>query len=125
MTVKHGPDAIPVACEQPCQRRDEINEHCPLDVLRLHCAKVHGGTEIEQKPSGDLAILGVLADIGRVHSRGDIPIDVADIISRLIFAQIGKVDPIAVKEAAIVALQQAIQPADDMPVETLQDALRR
>jgi hypothetical protein len=30
-----------------------------------------------------------------------------------------------VEEASIVALKQAIEPADDLPVETLEDALRR
>jgi hypothetical protein len=43
----------------------------------------------------------------------------------LVFAQIGKIYPIAVEEAAIVTLQQAIQPADYLPIEALQDAIRR
>ena len=88
-------------------------------------AKIHRWAEVEQEPGGDLAVFDVLPDVGRVHPRGDIPIDVADIIFGLVFAQVGKVHPIAVEQAAVIALQQAIQAADDLPVEAQQDALRR
>ncbi len=33
--------------------------------------------------------------------------------------------PVAVEQAPVVALEQAVQPADDLPVEALEDALRR
>ena len=88
-------------------------------------AEIHRWAEIEQEPGGDFAVLDVLADVGRVHARGDIPVDVADVVLGLVFAQVGKVDPVAVEQAAIIALQQAVQPADDLPVQALQDALRR
>ena len=88
-------------------------------------AKIHRRAEVEQEPGGDFAVFDVLADVGRVHARGDIPVDVANIVFGLVFAQVGKIHPVAVEQAAIVALQQAIQPADDLPVEALQDALRR
>ena len=32
---------------------------------------------------------------------------------------------VAVEQRPVVALQQAVQPADDLPVEPLEDALRR
>jgi len=43
----------------------------------------------------------------------------------LVLAQRGEVDPVAMEQAPVVALEQAIQPADDLPVEALEDALRR
>jgi hypothetical protein len=43
----------------------------------------------------------------------------------LVLAQRGQVDTVPAEQAPVVALKQAIQPADDLPVETLQDALRR
>ncbi len=88
-------------------------------------AKIHRRAEVEQEPGGDFAVFDILPDVRRVHARGDIPIDVANIVFRLVFAQIGKIHPVAVEQAAVIALQQAIQPADDLPVEPLQDALRR
>src|ERR671929_1342226 len=121
--VEYRPDAIAVAREQPRERRDEIDQDGTLQTLR--CAKIHGGAQVEQKPGGDIAIFDILADVRGRQARGDVPINIANIISGLILAQIGKIHSVAVKEAAVIALQQAIQPADDLPVETLQDTLRR
>ena len=123
--IEDRADAIAVPRQQARHRRDEIDQHGALQVLRLHRAEIHRGTEIEQKPRRDFAIFGVLPDVGRVHAGRDVPIDVANIVFGLIFAQIGKVYAVAVKQAAIIALQQAVQTANDLPVETLQDALRR
>ena len=121
--VEDRPDTVAVAREQPRQRRDKIDQHRALQAL--HRAEVHRRAQVEQEPGGDLAIFDILAHVGRVHARGDVPVDVANIVFGLVFAQVGKVDPVAVEQAAIIALQQAIQPADDLPVEALQDALRR
>ena len=38
---------------------------------------------------------------------------------------VGEVEPVAVEQAPVVALEQAVQAADDLPVEALEDALRR
>jgi len=43
----------------------------------------------------------------------------------LVLAQVGEVDPVAVEQGPVVALQQAVEAADDLPVEALEDALRR
>ena len=88
-------------------------------------AKIDRWAEVEQEPGRDLAVLDVLAHVGRVHARGDVPVDVADVVFGLVLAQIGKIHPVAVEQAAVIALQQAVQAADDLPIEALQDALRR
>jgi hypothetical protein len=43
----------------------------------------------------------------------------------LVLAQVGEVQPVAVEQRSIVPLEQAVEPADDLPVEPLEDALRR
>jgi len=43
-----------------------------------------------------------------------------DIIFHLVFAQIGKVEATAIKERAIIPLQQAIQATDHFPIQALQ-----
>ena len=121
--VEHGAHAVAVPGEQARQGGDEIDQHAAFNAGSR--AEIDRRAEVEQKPGGDLAVFDVLAHIRRVHARGDIPVDVADIIFRLVFAQVGKIDPVAVEQAAVVALQQAIQAADDLPVQALQDALRR
>ena len=62
---------------------------------------------------------------GVVHARGDVPVDVADVVAELVLAQVGEVDAVAVEQGPVVALEQAVEPADDLPVEALEDALRR
>ena len=123
--VEHRTDPVAPAGEQPGQRRHEVDEHGPLEAIRLDRAEVHRGAQIEQEPRRDLAVLVILADVGRVHPRRDVPVDVADVIAGLVLAQGGEVHTVAVEQAAVVALEQAIQPADDLPVEALEDALRR
>ena len=121
--VKDGADAVAVAREQAGDRGDEVDQLGALE--RLHRAEIHRGAQVEQEPGGDLAVFDVLADVGGVHARRDVPVDIADVVARLVLAQVGKVDAVAVEEAAVVALQQAVEPADHLPVEAQQDALGR
>ena len=123
--VEDRADAVAVPRQQPSQRRDEIDEDAPLQPLRLGRAEVDRRAQVEQEPRRDLAILDVLADVRRVHPGGDVPVDVADVVAVLVLAQVGEVHAVAVEQAPVVALEQAVEPADDLPVEALEDALRR
>ena len=60
-----------------------------------------------------------------VHPGADVPVDVPDVVAGLVLAQVGQVDAVAVEQAPVVALEQAVEPADDLPVEALEDSLRR
>ena len=92
---------------------------------RLGRAEVDGRAQVEQEPRGDLAVLEELADVRRVHPRGDVPVDMADVVAVLVFAQVGEVDAVAAEQRPVVALEQAVEAADDLPVEPLEDAFRR
>ena len=48
-----------------------------------------------------------------------------DVIPGLVWTQSSKVNPVAPEEASVVALQQAVQTPDNLPVKPLEDALRR
>jgi hypothetical protein len=50
---------------------------------------------------------------------------VAHVVPGLVLAQIGEIDAEAVKEAAIIALEQAVQAPDDRPVQALQNPIRQ
>ena len=52
----------------------------------------HRRRAVEQQPRGELAVLGVLADERRVHPRGHVPVDVADVVAGLVLAQVGEVE---------------------------------
>ena len=97
----------------------------PLEPLGLGGPEVDRRAQVEQEPGGDLAVLVVLADVRRVHARRDVPVDVADVVAGLVLAQVREVHAVAAEQAPVVALEQAVQPADDLPVEALEDALRR
>ena len=123
--VEDGTHAIAPARQQAGQRGHEVDQHAALLALRLHAAEVHRRAEVQQEPGRDLAVLEVLAHVRRVHARRDVPVDVAHVVAGLVLAQVREVHAVAVEQRAVVALEQAVQPADDRPVEALEQLLRR
>jgi hypothetical protein len=71
-----------------------------------------------------IPILVVHPDIGGLKTRGDVPVDVPDIIVILVFAQVGQIQPESAKERPVVAVQQAVQTADHGPLQAQQDCFR-
>ncbi len=122
LIVKDRRYAIPAAREQAGQRRHKFREHPFLGAVGP--AEAHRGRPVEQEPDGQLPIFHILADEGGVHARGHIPVYVPDVVARLVLAQIGKIQPGPIKERAVVALQQAIQSSDHLPLEAQQKRLR-
>ena len=80
---------------------------------------------VEQEPRRQLAILGVLPDERRVHPRGHVPVDVADVVARLVLAEVEEVQADAAERRAVVALEQAVEAADDLPLEAVEELLGR
>ena len=87
-------------------------------------AEIDRRAQVEQEPGGDLAVLVVVAHVGRLQARGDVPVDVAHVVVVLVFAQVGEVEAEAAEQRAVVALQQAVEPADHRPLEPPQELLR-
>ena len=123
--VEDRADAVAVTGQQARERGHEVDQDAPLEALGLRRPEVDRWAEVEQEPGRDLAILEVLADVRGVHPRRHVPVDVPDVVADLVFAQVREVHAIAMEEAAVVALEQAVEPADDLPVEALEDAFRR
>ena len=123
--IEDGADPVAVARQDARQRGDDIDEHGPLVAIVGGRPEVDRRAEVEQEPRRQLAILVVLADVRRRQTCGHVPVDVPDVIAELVLAQAGEVDAVAAEEAPIVALEEAVQSADDLPVEVLEDALRR
>jgi hypothetical protein len=123
--VEDRADAVAVARQQSRQRRDEVDQDAPLQPLRFHRPEVDRRTQVEQEPGGDLAILVVLANVGRVHPCRDAPVDVPDVVAVLVLTEVGEVHADPAEQAPVVALEQPVEPADDLPVEALEEAFRR
>ena len=58
-------------------------------------------------------------------ARRDVPVDVAHIVTVLVFTQVRQVDAGAAEQRTVVALQQAVQPAQHRPLQAAQDRFRR
>ena len=115
-------DLVALPGQQPRQHGDELGQHLPLGDLAR--AEIDRGAEIEQEPGGDLAVLVVDAHVGHLRARRDVPVDVADIVVGLVFAQVGEIEAEAAEQRAVVALQQAVEPADHRPLEPREQRLQ-
>ena len=123
VAVEQRADAIAVARQEARQHGDELGRHRAL--LQSLRAEIDRRAQVEQEPRGDLALLVVLAHVGRLQARGDVPVDVADVVVVLVLAQVGEIEPVAAEQRPVVAVQHAVQPADHRPLEPAQDRLRR
>ena len=84
--------------------------------------KVEGAAGVDQQHHGQLALLDVALDEGLAHPRGHVPVDVADVVLGLRFAQVREIHAVAVEQAAVVALQLAVEAAHNLPVKALSRA---
>ncbi len=123
VAVEHRAHAVAVPRQDPRQHGDELARHrLLLDGAR---AEIDRRAQVEQEPRGDLALLVVLAHVGRLQPRGDVPVDVPDVVAVHVLAQVGEVEAVAAKERPVVAVQHAVEAADHRPLEPAQDCLRR
>ena len=77
-------------------------------------------TQFRNSGDGDFAVFLVFAHIRGLHAGGHVPVDVTDVVVRLVFAQIGQHQTAASKQTAVVTLQLAIQPFEHGPFQPLQ-----
>src|SRR5258708_21968761 len=121
--IKYGTDPVSMTREEPGKSGNQIDQHGPLEGTGA--AEIEGGGKVQEKPGSDFPIFHVLPDKWGIHPGRYIPIDIADIIFRLILAQIRKVHAESIEQGAIITLQNSIQPADHLPVKPLENSLRR
>ena len=60
----------------------------------------------------------------RLQPRGHVPVDIAHVVVQLVFAQVGEIEAEAAEQRAVIALQQAVEPAQHGPLEPAQQPLR-
>src|SRR5664279_2299630 len=93
--IEDRPDSVAAPGQYPGQRGHEVNEDGSLVALRGRSSEVDRWTQIQQEPGRYLPLLDVLANVWRVHSRGDVPIDGPHVILGLVFAQVHEIDAVA------------------------------
>ena len=121
LSKRIAPEAVAVAGQQAGERRRELPQH---ELLRpLDRTEAHRRRPVEEEPRRELAILHVLPDERRVHPGRHVPVDVPDVVTRLVLAQIEEVRPDPAVHGPVAPLQHAVEPADHAPLEAQKQLL--
>jgi hypothetical protein len=121
VAIEDRADAVATAREEPSEQGHELSRNAPFG--EPVGAEVDAGGEIDQEPGGMLAVLRELPHVGLLETRGDVPVDVANVVVMLVLAQVGEVEAGAAHQRAVIALQQAVEPAQDRPLQALQERI--
>src|SRR4029077_4471293 len=76
----------------------------------------HGATDVEDDRGAEVGFLFVLAHDPAVGARGDLPVDVAEVVAGLIRAVVGELDRKAFARRSVQAGHEAV---DDPPGDNL------
>ena len=72
------------------------------------------------EPALQLAVGDGLADVDGVGAGGDVPVDATDVVARLVGAGLAGLGAVAGHEAAVVAVQDAVEATGDVELEAAQ-----
>jgi len=103
---EHQPDPVVVVQRGHREERRDIGGKLALgDARRPEPGArrdVHGEEDVE------LALLAVLLDVRNVHPRGHVPVNAADVVPRLVLADLLEVEPGSPKDAPIGADERLV-----------------
>jgi hypothetical protein len=108
-------DAVPRARGEKADGRDRGDGKVAL--LALGGAEVEARRQVAEHPRLEFPIGDGVAHVRRLHTGGDVPVHAPDVVSRLVLARFARFGPVRGHEAAVIALQQAVEPARDSEVE--------
>ena len=69
----------------------------------MTAAVVRGAGDIDRQDDRELAFLAELADERGAHAGGDIPVDEADLVAVLVFAEVIEIEPLAAERGMVFA----------------------
>jgi hypothetical protein len=95
-------NAIATLHEQLGHDTHKVHHHLAFGLA--FAAKVHGATQVQQKPCTDFSVFLMLSHIGCLHSRCDIPIDVPNIVMRLVLTQVSQLQARTSEQGFVIAL---------------------
>src|SRR6185503_585688 len=58
--------------------------------------------EIDQEHHGQLALLHVLLDVGVAHARGDVPVDVPDVVAELVLPHLRELHAASLEDGVVL-----------------------
>src|SRR5262249_21773797 len=77
-----------------------------LALLLQHGAEVVAAATVGDEQDGQLALLDEALDEGVAHAGGDVPVDGADVVAGLVFADLLESDAGALEDAVVFAAEQ-------------------
>src|SRR4029453_11667706 len=104
LPVEDRADAVAVSGEEPRDDADEVHQEVALERARR--PEIHRRRQVEQEVRGDLPVLEEFANVWKVESRGDVPVDVAHVVARDVLADVREVETLPAEDRAVVALKQ-------------------
>jgi hypothetical protein len=99
-------DLVVVARGDECEDCGEFGRDLSLELLaRTECL---GGGAIDGDDDGELSFFLVSLDEGLAGARGDIPVDGADVVARLVLADLGELDALSLEGGVVLAAEQIV-----------------
>src|SRR5688500_14666094 len=102
-------DAVVVA--RRGQREDGRDLGGELGLEAATRAELLGAGQVYGEEHGQLALLDVLLHVGSRRARGDVPVDVAYVVTRLVLAYFRELDPLPLEDGVVFAAEQRVDPA--------------
>jgi hypothetical protein len=119
----HGAHAVATAPGQEadagCRGQDEVT------LLAAGGSEVQPGRPVDQHPRLELAVGDGLADVGRLHAGGDVPVDAAHVVAGFVGPGLAELGPTARDQAHEVAVEHAVELARHVQGQAAQDLLGR
>ena len=116
----HGADAVAAPRGQHADAGAGREHHVALLLLRG--AEVEAGAAVDDQPALELAIGDGFAEVGDAGAGRDVPVDVPDVVAGLVDPGLTGLGAVARHQAAMVAVQDAVEPAGDVDLESTQHA---
>jgi len=69
----------------------------------IDAAEVLGGADVDGEEDGEFAFFDEFLDEGEAHAGGDVPVDAADLVAWLVFAEVVEVDTLAFEYRVVFA----------------------
>ncbi|MNT14758.1 hypothetical protein D3C72_1497740 [compost metagenome] len=119
--VEQGADPVAIARQQ--QRHDGGEVAQQVTLAHAAGTETDRSAQVQQEPDADFAVFLVLTHVRCLQPRRHVPVDVPHVVAGAVFAQVGKIQPKAAEQRAVVALQQAVEAAHHGPFQAAQQGL--
>ena len=124
LRVAEGEHAEPVAAARGHVADGERHALGDVGLAPLRGAEGHRGRDVEHEPRGHRALADVHAHVRLAHARGHVPVDVADVVARLVGPDRRELGARADLRREVVARHERLDPAQHGEVERAQDRVR-